>query len=56
MKDGADVFFHLRDLAERGMWDELRIGNTVEFELSSGPKGPIAKKIKLLEDIPLTTA
>lgn len=45
-----DVFYHNNslegDLAERG----LQVGDKVEFEVESTPKGPNAVNIKLMEE------
>jgi ATP-dependent DNA helicase RecG len=45
---GVDHFFHSSDLLVKAEWDEMQIGNTVEFEPGTSPKGPIAKKVRLL--------
>lgn len=37
-----DVFFHARSLADGVMYDDLREGETVTFEVEEGPKGPSA--------------
>lgn len=40
-----DLFFHSKDLA--GVtFDELQVGDHVEFEVVDGPKGPSAKNVK----------
>lgn len=40
-----DVFFHARSLVEV-MYDDLREGESVTFEVEEGPKGPSAIEIK----------
>lgn len=40
-----DVFFHARSLVEV-MYDDLREGDKVTFEVEDGPKGPAAIDIK----------
>jgi len=40
-----DLFFHSKDLV--GVtFDELQVGETVDFEVVDGPKGPSAKNVK----------
>jgi CspA family cold shock protein len=40
-----DLFFHSKDLA--GVtFDELQVGDAVEFEVVDGQKGPSAKNVK----------
>ena len=46
-RDGEtkDLFFHSKDLV--GVtFDELMVGDKVEFEVVDGPKGPSAKNVK----------
>ena len=39
-----DIFFHSKDLS--GVtYDELKIGDSVTFEVEEGEKGPAAKKV-----------
>ncbi len=39
-----DLFFHSKDLS--GVtYDELKIGDSVTFEVEQGEKGPAAKKV-----------
>jgi cold shock CspA family protein len=45
---GTDYFFHISDLADRGEWDRMRIGNSVEFEPEHTPKGPVARQVRIL--------
>lgn len=40
-----DVFFHARSLVDV-MYDDLREGEAVTFEVEEGPKGPAAINIK----------
>ena len=40
-----DVFFHARSLVEI-MYDDLREGEAVTFDLEEGPKGPAAISVK----------
>lgn len=45
-RDGGekDLFFHSKDLA--GVtFDELKVGDTLSFELADGPKGPSAVNV-----------
>ena len=42
-----DLFFHSKDLV--GVtFDALQVGQTVEFEVVQGEKGPAAKGVKLV--------
>jgi cold shock protein len=40
-----DVFFHARGLMEV-MYDELREGDKVSFDVEEGPKGPAAVNVR----------
>lgn len=40
-----DVFFHARSLVEV-MYDDLREGEAVTFDVEEGPKGPSAINVK----------
>ena len=42
-----DVFFH--HSACGGMFDSLQIGQTVQFEMEKGPKGPKAVNVVAVE-------
>lgn len=41
-----DVFFHARSLAEGTLYDDLKEGDAVTFELEDGPKGPAAANVQ----------
>jgi CspA family cold shock protein len=47
MADKKDMFFHMSTLVDV-QWDDLREGQSVEFEVSEGPKGPRAEKVRVL--------
>jgi len=40
-----DLFFHARDLVDV-MYDDLKEGEAVNFEVVDGPKGPAASDVK----------
>lgn len=40
-----DVFFHAREL-DGVMYDELKEGDAVTFDVENGPKGPAATGVK----------
>ena len=40
-----DVFFHAREL-DGVMYDELKEGDVVTFDVENGPKGPAATGVK----------
>ena len=40
-----DLFFHSKDLSGV-MFDELKEGETVAFEVADGPKGPSAVNVR----------
>jgi len=45
-EDGKDIFFH--QTALRGLrFDSLKEGQSVEFEVETGPKGPRAVEVRL---------
>jgi CspA family cold shock protein len=44
----GDVFFHYSDV-EGVRFEELREGQTLEYEVGSGPKGPRAVNVRLAE-------
>ncbi len=43
--EGKDLFFH-HSAVEDSQFDDLREGQTVEFEEGSGPKGPAAESVR----------
>ena len=47
-EDGQEVFFH-RSALEGIDFDALEEGNSVEFGLEEGPKGPRAVKVNKIE-------
>jgi len=46
-RDGAekDLFFHSKELVDV-MFDDLRQGDKVSFEMADGPKGPYATNVR----------
>ena len=42
---GKDYFFHQSAVQGEGI-DDLREGDSVEFEVGDGPKGPRAEKVR----------
>ncbi len=44
----GDLFFHHSDV-EGVSFDDLREGQTLQFEKGQGPKGPRATNVRLLE-------
>jgi CspA family cold shock protein len=47
-EDGREIFFH-RSALEEIDFDGLEEGNSVEFEVERGPKGPRAVNVKTIE-------
>ena len=43
-----DMFFHMSSLVN-GYWDDLQVGQAVEFEIGEGPKGPRAEQVRVVE-------
>lgn len=43
--DGDDVFFHLSALVDI-QFEELQEGQSVEYEMGEGPKGPRAENVR----------
>ena len=46
--DREDMFFH-HSTVVGVTFEELREGQTVEYEIGSGPKGPRAENVKLAD-------
>ena len=46
--DRDDMFFH-HSTVEGVTFEELREGQTVEYEVGQGPKGPRAENVRLAE-------
>ena len=46
---GSDLFFHHSELQEVAI-EELNEGQTLEYELGEGQKGPCAKNVRLVQD------
>jgi len=44
----GDLFFHHSEVQDV-TFEELREGQTVEFEIGQGPKGPRASSVRLIE-------
>lgn len=44
---GEDVFVHFREIVGEG-YKTLNEGDTVEFEVTQGPKGPAAKNVSVV--------
>jgi len=44
---GEDVFVHFREIVGDG-YKTLNEGDTVEFEVTQGPKGPAAKNVSVV--------
>jgi CspA family cold shock protein len=44
--DGDDVFFHC-SVVQDGVFDQLQVGQKVEFTIGRGPKGPRAENVTL---------
>ena len=47
-EDGREIFFH-RSALEEIDFDALEEGNSVEFDVEKGPKGPRAVNIRMIE-------
>ena len=47
-EDGQEVFFH-RSSLEGINFDALKDGDSVEFDVEEGPKGPRAVKVNVVE-------
>ena len=46
--DGPDMFFH-HSAVQNANFDELREGQMVEYTVGSGPKGPRAETVQLVD-------
>lgn len=44
---GGDVFVHFREIKGDG-YKTLNEGDTVEFEIADGPKGPLARNVSVV--------
>ncbi len=44
---GKDLFFHARSLADGIMYDSLKEGDLVMYDVEDGDKGPAAVNVKL---------
>ena len=44
---GGDLFFH-KSAVQNTTYEELREGQTVEFEKTEGPKGPRAENVRVV--------
>ena len=45
--DGGDVFFHMSALVDV-RFEELSVGQTVQYEIGEGPKGPRAENVRVV--------
>lgn len=45
--DTGDVFFHLSSLVDVE-FEELSVGQKVEYEIGEGPKGPRAENVRVV--------
>jgi CspA family cold shock protein len=45
--DGGDVFFHMSCLTDV-QFEELSVGQKVEYEIGEGPKGPRAENVRVV--------
>ncbi len=43
--DRGDVFFHCSSVQDT-RFEELSVGQTVEYEMAQGPKGPRAENVR----------
>ena len=48
-EDGTEIFFH-RSALQDVNFDNLEEGNSVEFDLEKGPKGPRAVNVKVITE------
>jgi len=47
-ESGPDVFVHFRAIESEG-YKSLNEGQTVEFNVTEGPKGPQAENVKIID-------
>jgi len=48
--DRGDIFFHHSDV-QGVSFDELKEGQTLDYEVTRGPKGPRATDVRLVEQV-----
>jgi CspA family cold shock protein len=46
--DGTDMFFHFSALQDVS-FEELSVGQAVEYEVGQGPKGPRAENVRVVD-------
>jgi len=46
LEGSKDMFFHMSSV-ENAEWDNLQEGQTVDFEVGQGPKGPRAEHVRV---------
>ena len=46
--ENKELFFHLSDLADGLLFDDLKEGDEVSFDMGESPKGPKAENIQLV--------
>jgi cold shock protein len=47
-EDGTDYFFHQSALAGGAVFDQLRSGSSVTFDVGQGPKGSRAENVRVV--------
>ncbi len=47
--NGGDIFFHLSSVQEGLRFEELQVGQKVEYEMGQGPKGPRAENVRVID-------
>ena len=47
-EDGSDYFFHRSAVTGGGLFEQLRDGSPVTFDVGQGPKGPRAENVRRL--------